>query len=178
MSRGFATSIKIWPPPPRLYNFRRLCCSQEPNRGMSFFREPATMNRRGEEGQRHSRINSSPKSSSRPKTPTSNTPRGPTLKLPQISQFSIACYAGFIGLAALYVAHSSANTSADLGILANKIATAALSQAQVANQIQLLQLCLSNSVSTAPGRAMMPLTVQSSRPGSNQAVVDLTHRTM
>lgn len=68
------------------------------------------------------------------------------LKLPEISQFTIACYAGFIVLAALYVAHSSANTSADAALLANKIAIAGVSQAQVANQIQLIQLCLLNSV--------------------------------
>ena len=113
------------------------------------------MNGHGEEAQWHSRITSSAKSSSQPKTPILDAPQGPTLKLPQISQFSIACYAGFIGLAALYVAHSSANTSADLAILANKIAAAGLSQAQVANQVQLLQLCLLNSVCTSPGQAMI-----------------------
>jgi hypothetical protein len=89
---------------------------------------------------------SSPQSGPLPYTSASNTPQRARLKLPHISQFSIACYAGFISLAALYVAHSSANTSADAAILANKIATAGLSQAQVANQIQLLQLCLLNSV--------------------------------
>jgi hypothetical protein len=73
-------------------------------------------------------------------------PQRNRLELPQISQFSIACYAGFIALAALYVAHTSANTSADATILANKIGIAGLSQAQVANQIQLLQLCLLNNV--------------------------------
>jgi hypothetical protein len=86
---------------------------------------------------------SSPDSLSRPHTPT---PEAPRLKLPELSQFSIACYAGFIALAALYVAHTSANTSADAAILANKIGTAGLAQAQAANQIQLLQLCLLNSV--------------------------------
>jgi hypothetical protein len=80
---------------------------------------------------------SSPDSLSRPHTPT---PEAPRLKLPEL------CYAGFIALAALYVAHTSANTSADAAILANKIGTAGLAQAQAANQIQLLQLCLLNSV--------------------------------
>jgi hypothetical protein len=78
--------------------------------------------------------------------PDATTPQRRRLELPQISQFTIACYAGFISLAALYVAHSSANTSADAALLANQIATAGLDQAQVANQIQLLQLCLVNSV--------------------------------
>lgn len=87
---------------------------------------------------------------SRPCTPASKTTQNEGLKLPKISQFSIACYAGFIGLVTLYVAHTSANTSADLAILANQIAAASLAQAQAANQIQLLQLCLSNSVCTMP----------------------------
>jgi hypothetical protein len=54
----------------------------------------------------------------------------PKLKLPKLSQLSIAGYAGFIALAALYVSHSSANTGADTAILANRIAEAALTQAQ------------------------------------------------
>jgi len=76
----------------------------------------------------------------------------PKLKLPKLSQLSIAGYAGFIALAALYVSHSSANTSTDTAILANRIAEAALTQAQVANRAQLMQVCLVNSVSLALGR--------------------------
>jgi hypothetical protein len=87
-----------------------------------------------------------PKPESGRHRPDSTTQQRRHLKLPQISQFTIAYYAGFISLAALYVAHSGANTSADAALLANRIATAGLDQAQVANQIQLLQLCLLNSV--------------------------------
>jgi hypothetical protein len=95
-----------------------------------------------------SQITSSLKSLSRPKTPTTNAPKREGIKLPEPSQFSIACYAGFIALVALYVAHTSANTGADAAILANKIAAAGIDQAQAANQIQLLQLCLLNNVCT------------------------------
>jgi hypothetical protein len=43
---------------------------------------------------------------------------------------------------------SSAKTGADAAILANKTAAVGIDQAQAANQIQLLQLCLLNNVST------------------------------
>ena len=78
----------------------------------------------------------------------SNAPKREGIKLPGLSQFSIACYAGAIALLALYVAYTGANTGADAAILANKIAAAGIDQAQAANQIQLLQLCLLNNVCT------------------------------
>ena len=78
----------------------------------------------------------------------SNAPKREGIKVPELSQFSIACYAGSIVLVALYVAHASANTGADAAILANKIAAAGIDQAQAANQILLLQLCLLNNVCT------------------------------
>jgi hypothetical protein len=100
------------------------------------------------EGLYGSQTTSAQESLSRPKTPTSNTPKREGIKLPELSQFSIACYAGFIALVALYVVHTSASTGADAAILANEIATAGIDQAQAANQIQLLQLCLLNNVRT------------------------------
>ena len=93
-----------------------------------------------------SQIISSNESLSRPKTLTSNAPKREGIKLSRLNQFPIACYAGAIALVALYVAHTSANTGADATILANKIAAAGIDQAQAANQIQLLQLCLLNNV--------------------------------
>ena len=95
-----------------------------------------------------SQITSSNQSLSRPKTLTPNAPKREGIKLPRLSQFSIACYAGSIALVALYVAYTGANTGADAAILANKIAAAGIDQAQAANQIQLLQLCLLNNVRT------------------------------
>jgi hypothetical protein len=95
-----------------------------------------------------SQITSSNESLSRPKPLTSNAPKREGIKFPGLSQFSIACYAGSIALVALYVAHTGANTGADAAILANKIAAAGIDQAQAANQILLLQLCLLNNVCT------------------------------
>jgi hypothetical protein len=93
-----------------------------------------------------SQITSSNESLSRPKPFTSNAPKREGIKLPGLSQFSIACYAGSIALVALYVAHTGANTGTDAAILANKIAAAGIDQAQAVNQILLLQLCLLNNV--------------------------------
>jgi hypothetical protein len=95
-----------------------------------------------------SQIISSHESLSRPKALSTNAPKREGIKLPGLSQFSIACYTGSIALVALYVAQSSANTGADAAILANKIAAVGIDQAQAANQIQLLQLCLLNNVCT------------------------------
>ena len=95
-----------------------------------------------------SQITSTNESLSRPKTLPSNAPKREGIKLPRLSQSSIACYAGAIALVALYVAYTVANTGVDATILANKIAAAGIDQAQAANQIQLLQLCLLNNVCT------------------------------
>lgn len=68
-------------------------------------------------------------------------------QFPGPSQLSVACYAAWISLTALPIAHTTWNATVDVGVLANEIANAGVAQAQAGNQIQLLQLCSMNSVS-------------------------------
>jgi hypothetical protein len=119
-----------------------------------------------------SQIISPHESLSRPKTLSTNAPKGEGIKLPELSQFLIACYAGSIALVALYVAHTSANMGADAAILANKIAAAGIDQAQAANQIQLLQLCLLNNVCTCLWRSYGVYTALLSFPKSKALTKD------